>query len=81
VLWCLESPGGRERERSNGTPLLCTRYQRACSGELASRFLAERNTIPYARLVFGEEDGSSLLGQASHRWNGEKLGPSRFVRL
>jgi hypothetical protein len=67
VLWCLESPGGRERERSNGTPLLCTRYLRACSGELASRFLAERNTIPYARLVFGEEDGSSLLGQASHR--------------
>jgi hypothetical protein len=38
-------------KRSNGTPLLRTRYPRACLGELASQFLARRNTIPYARLV------------------------------
>ncbi len=28
-----------------------------------------------------ENDGSSLLGQTSHRWHGDKLGPLRFVRL
>jgi hypothetical protein len=43
--------------------------------------LEKGNTIPYARLVLGfNEDGSSLLGQASHRWNGDKLDPIRFVR-